>query len=75
MQSGYLPVPQYDAILHIGNGIMERQIKRAENAHAWSFDASKWIEPSERITACAARTLNGPLTITNLQFTDSDIVI
>lgn len=75
MQSGYLPVSQYDAVLHIGNGIMERQIKRAENTHAWSFDACHWIEPSERITACAARTENGPLTITNLQFTDSVIVI
>lgn len=75
MQSGYLPVSQYDAVLHIGNGIMERQIKRAENTHAWSFDACHWIEPSERITACAARTENGPLTITNLQFTDSAIVI
>lgn len=75
MQSGYLPVSQYDAVLHIGNGIMERQIKRAENTHAWSFDACHWIEPSERIAACAARTENGPLTITNLQFTDSAIVI
>lgn len=75
MQSGYLPVSQYDAVLHIGNGIMERQIKRAENTHAWSFDACYWIEPSERITACAAKTENGPLTITNLQFTDSAIVI
>ena len=75
MQSGYLPASQYDAVLHIGNGIMERQVKRAEETHAWAFDAKSWIEPSEHITACAARTEDGPLTITNLQFTDAAIVI
>ncbi len=75
MQSGYLPVSQYDAVHHIGNGIMERQVKRAEETHAWAFDAMSWIEPNERITACAARTEGGPLVITNLQFTDSAIVI
>lgn len=72
---GNLPVSQYDAVLHIGNGIMERQVKRAEETHAWNFDAKTWIKTSERITACAARTEDGPLTITNLQFTDSNIVI
>lgn len=72
---GNLPVSQYDAVLHIGNGIMERQVKRAEETHAWAFDAKSWIEPSERITACTARTEDGPLTITNLQFTDAAIVI
>ena len=75
MQSGYLPVSQYDAVHHIGNGIMERQLKRAEETHAWAFDAAEWIDPTERITACAARTEGGSLTITNLQFTDSVIVI
>uniref|UniRef100_UPI001C1F4407 phage fiber-tail adaptor protein n=1 Tax=Klebsiella pneumoniae TaxID=573 RepID=UPI001C1F4407 len=75
MQSGYLPVSQYDAVHHIGNGIMERQVKRAEETHAWAFDAMYWIEPGERITACAARTEDGTLTITNLQFTESSIVI
>ncbi|WP_313824092.1 cellulase family glycosylhydrolase [Leclercia sp.] len=54
---------------------MERQIKRAENTHAWAFDATTWIDPKERITACDAKTENGPLTITNLQFTDAAIVI
>lgn len=75
MQSGFLPVSQYDAVLHIGNGIMERQVKRAEETHAWVFDAKNWIDPNERITACAGRTEDGPLTITNLQFTDAAIVI
>lgn len=72
---GNLPVYQYDAVLHIGNGIMERQVKPAEETHAWAFDAKTWIKTTERITACAARTESGPLAITNLQFTDSDIVI